>query len=152
MSRLRYIIAVIAIIPGISWAADGRLVIKKSPHSVAVTLDRLSELLRARGIGIAARVDRAAAAQKAGQALKPTQLLIFGDPRLGTPLMQTNPKIGLDLPMKVLAWEDDSGQVWIAYVRPASLKTEHAISGHDSTFERMAQGLEKLTNEALAAN
>jgi uncharacterized protein (DUF302 family) len=152
MSRLHSLIAILAVVPGIAWAADDRLVIKKSAHTVAITLDRLSEALRARNVGIVARVDHAAAAQKVGQVLKPTQLLIFGDPKLGTPLMQANRRVGIDLPMKVLAWEDDDGQVWLSYVKPEILKREHGISGHDGALQGMAQALEKLIDEAVKGN
>jgi uncharacterized protein (DUF302 family) len=144
--------ALIAVIPSLAWAADDRLVAKKSPHSVAVTLDRLSDALKTRSIGIAARVDHAAAAQKIGQALKPTQLLVFGNPKLGTPLMQSNRRIGLDLPMKVLAWEDDDGQVWLAYVKPDVLKSEYSVSRHDDVFKQMTRALDELTNEASKPN
>jgi uncharacterized protein (DUF302 family) len=149
MMKLTAVIAAVVMIPSIAGAADDRVVAKKSPHSVAATLDRLSEVLTARGIGIAARVDHAAAAQKIGQPLKPTQVLIFGNPKLGTPLMQSNRRIGLDLPMKVLAWEDDGGQVWVAYAKPEALKADHAISGRDEVFREMAQALDKLTDEAV---
>jgi uncharacterized protein (DUF302 family) len=149
MNKLPAVIAAVVMIPSIAWGADDRVVAKKSPHSVAATLDRLTEVLTARGIGVAARVDHAAAAQKIGQSLKPTQVLIFGNPKLGTPLMQSNRRIGLDLPMKVLAWEDDSGQVWVTYVKPEALKSDHAISGHDGIFGEMAQALDKLTDEAV---
>jgi uncharacterized protein (DUF302 family) len=149
MMKLTAVIAAVVMIPSIAGAADDWVVAKKSPHSVAATLDRLSEVLTARGIGIAARVDHAAAAQKIGQPLKPTQVLIFGNPKLGTPLMQSNRRIGLDLPMKVLAWEDDGGQVWVAYAKPEALKSDHAISGRDEVFREMAQALDKLTDEAV---
>src|SRR5260370_20323971 len=101
------LIAAIVAIPSLAWAGDDRMVAKKSAHSVAATLDRLSEVLKTRGIGIAARVDHASAAQKAGQTLKPTQLLVFGNPKLGTPLMQSNRRIRVELPMQVLALEGD---------------------------------------------
>src|SRR5262249_13773526 len=112
------LIAAIVVIPSLACPGNDRMVVKKSAHSVAATLDRLSDVLKTRGIGITARVDHAAAAEKVGQRLKSTQLLIFGSPKLGTPLMQSNRRIGVELPMKVLAWEDDSGQVWLAYVKP----------------------------------
>src|ERR1700756_3711452 len=80
------LIAAIVVIPSLAWTGNDRMVVKKSSHSVAATLDRLSEVLKTRGIGITARVDHAAAAEKVGQTLKPTQLLIFGNPKLGTPL------------------------------------------------------------------
>jgi uncharacterized protein (DUF302 family) len=149
MSKWPSLLAAVVMISSIALGADDRLVVKKSPHSVAATLDRLADVLKARGIGIAARVDHAAAAQKIDQTLKPTQLLIFGNPKLGTPLMQSNRKIGLELPMKVLAWEDDGGQVWLAYVKPDALKSEYSVSGRDEVFNEMTQALEKLTDEAV---
>ncbi len=152
MTKLPALIAAIVMIPSLAWTGDDRLVAKKSPHSVAVTLDRLSETLKIRSIGIVARVDHAGAAQKIGQALKPTELLIFGNPKLGTRVMQSNRRIGLDLPMKVLAWEDDGGQVWLAYVKPEVLKSEYSVSGHDDVFKEMTQALDKLTDEATNPN
>jgi uncharacterized protein (DUF302 family) len=152
MIRFLAAAAAIVVIPSMAWTADNRMVAKKSPHSVAATLDRLAAVLTARGIGIAARVDHAAAAQKIGQPLKPTQVLMFGNPKLGTPLMQSNRRIGVDLPMKVLAWEDDGGQVWVAYTKPDVLKSEYAIGGRDDIFNEMSQALDKLTDEAVKAN
>jgi uncharacterized protein (DUF302 family) len=149
---LKLLIAAIVVIPLLVWAGDDRMVTKKSAYSVAATLDRLSEVLKTRGITIAARVDHAAAAEKVGQILKPTQLLIFGNPRLGTPLMQSNRRIGVELPMKVLAWEDDSGQVWLAYVKPQVLKSEYSVDGHDDIFKEMEQALDRLTDEAIKPN
>src|SRR5262249_30519906 len=103
-------------------------------------------------IGIAARIDHAAAAEKVGQTLKPTQLLIFGNPKLGTPLMQSNRRIGIELPMKVLAWEDDNGQVWLAHVKPQILKSEYSVGGHGDIFREMERALETLTDEAIKPN
>jgi uncharacterized protein (DUF302 family) len=152
MTKLPALIAAVVVIASLAWAGDDRLVVKKSPHSVAATLDRLSEALKTRGIGIAARVDHAGAAQKAGLALKPTELLIFGNPKLGTQLMQSNRRIGLELPMRVLAWEDDSGQVWVVYVKPDVLKSEYSVDGRDELFREMGQVLDKLTDEAIKPN
>src|SRR5215470_15024665 len=123
------LIAAIVVIPSLAWTGNDRMVVKKSSHSVAATLDRLSEVLKTRGIGITARVDHA-----------------------GTPLMQSNRRIGVELPMKVLAWEDDSGQVRLAYVKPEVLKSEYSVDGHDDTFREMGQALEKLTDEAIKPN
>jgi uncharacterized protein (DUF302 family) len=145
--HLTWVTAVI-MLTSMAWGADDRVVVKQSAHSVAVTIDRLVEALKARGIGVVARVDHAGAARNVGQELRPTQVLIFGSPKLGTPLMLSNRRIGLELPMKVLAWEDDSGQVWVAYVRPDALKSEYSVSGRDDTFREMAQALERLTDEA----
>jgi uncharacterized protein (DUF302 family) len=152
MSRSCFLVAIFVLVSGQSWAADDRVVIKGSPHTVASTLDRLSDALRARNVGIVARIDHAAGAQKVGQALNPTQLLIFGDPKLGTSLMQSNRKIAIDLPMKILAWEDNDGQVWLLYVKPEALKLEYRIDDRDEAFQAMAQVLEKLTDEAVKGN
>jgi uncharacterized protein (DUF302 family) len=152
MIRFCSMVAAILMVTSVAWGADDRLIVKRSPHSVAVTLDRLTDVLKARGIGVVARVDHAGAAQRVGEALKPTQLLIFGNPKLGTPLMQSNRRIGLELPMKVLGWEDDGGQVWLAYVKPDVLKSEYPVSGRDDIFKEMALALEKLTDEAVKAN
>jgi uncharacterized protein (DUF302 family) len=140
--------ALIALLFSPALGADDHLITKKSAHNVSQTLDRLVEALKQRNVAVVARVDHAAAAQRAGQALGPTEVLIFGNPKLGTPLMQANRKIGLDLPMKVVAWEDDSGQVWLAYTKPEHLKAQYAVSGQDETFREMAQALDRLTDEA----
>src|SRR5262249_18598214 len=101
---------------------------------------------------IIARVDHAAAAEKDGQTLKPTQLLIFGNPKLGTPLMQSNRKIGVELPLNGLASEDDSGQVCLAYIKPQVLKSEYSVEGHDAVLSEMDEALERLTDEAIKPN
>jgi uncharacterized protein (DUF302 family) len=128
-------------------AAD-ELAIKPSKHSVKETLDRLTETLKSKGITPVARVDHAAAAKAAGLELKPTEVLLFGNPKLGTPLMQTNRHSAIDLPMKVLAWEDDAGRVWIAYTPPETLKTRYKIEGRDEVLKSMAGALEAFTNAA----
>lgn len=94
MRRLSTLIAVVVMLPSLAWTADDRLVAKKSPHSVGMTLDRLSEALKTRGIAVVARVDHAGAAERVGQSLRPTQLLLFGSPKLGTSLMQANRRTG----------------------------------------------------------
>lgn len=76
------------------------------------------------------------------------QVLIFGNPKLGTPLMQANRKVGLELPMKVLAWEDDDGQVWIAYAKPQFLQSTFAVTVQDAVFQQMTKALNALTDEA----
>ncbi len=128
-------------------AAAG-FVVRPSRHSVAATLDRLEAGLKARGIGVFARVDHAAGAQQAGMNLRPMQLLVFGNPRLGTPLMQSNPRIGLELPLRVLAWEDGSGAVWLGYTAPADLAARHHISDRAEAVEKMTAVLDTLTTQA----
>ena len=99
-----------------------------SKYSVVETIDRLEALLRSKGIKIFARIDQAAEAKAVGQALRPTVLLIFGDPRAGTPLMEKYPSLALDLPLKALAWESEEGRVWLSHNAPEYLMQRHHLS------------------------
>jgi uncharacterized protein (DUF302 family) len=98
-----------------------------SPHSVPETLNRLTSLLQSANLTIFARVDHAAEAEKAGLKMLPTQLLIFGSPKAGTPLMVVSPTLAIDLPLKALAWEDADGKVWLSYNTPEYLQQRHNI-------------------------
>ncbi|MBW4692079.1 MAG: DUF302 domain-containing protein [Lyngbya sp. HA4199-MV5] len=91
------------------------IVSQPSPYSVTETIDRLATILQAKGITIFARIDQQVEAEKVGLNLRPTQLLLFGSPKAGTPLMVAEPTIALDLPLKVLAWEAADGKVWLSY-------------------------------------
>ena len=124
------------------------LIARQSAHDVATTLDRLAAALTDAGITVFARIDHAAGAAGVGEALAPTELLIFGNPRLGTPLMQSEPAIGLDLPLKALAWENADGQVWLAYTDPSALAARYGIADRAEVFERMAGALARLTSAA----
>lgn len=137
-------------ISGAAQASDD-IVVKTSTRSVKETLDTLAAKLEAKGIKIAARVDHAAGAKAAGLSLPPTELLIFGNPKLGTPMMQANRAIGLDLPMKVLAWEEPDGTVKVAYTAPAALAKRYGISGQEQILETMGKALDGLTNAAAGA-
>lgn len=128
--------------------AETGMVTKKSQLSVAKTLDKLENILKKKGLTIFARVDHSANAKKVGLELRPTQLLIFGNPKMGTPLMHSNQTAALDLPQKALAWQDASGQVWITYNDPAYLASRHAISDKDPVIKKMAGALKKLTTAA----
>ena len=108
-------------------AAENRMIHLTSPYSVPETLRRLESLLQARGLAIFARVDHSGEAEKAGLKMRPTQLLIFGSPKQGTPLMVASPTLAIDLPLKALAWEDASGKVWLSYNTPEYLKQRHNI-------------------------
>ncbi len=131
--------------------AGGALVVKQSPYSVKVTLDRLSAILAKKGITVFARIDHAAGARKVGRDMAPTELLIFGNPKLGTPLMRADRRIGLDLPLKALAWRGADGTVRLAYADPDALKRRYGITGVDAVFAKMKGALDKLTNAALKA-
>ena len=98
-----------------------------SAFSVPETMDRLESLLKARGIRIFARIDQTAEAQSVGLVMPKTQLLVFGDPAVGTPLMVKYPSIALDLPLKALAWESAEGTVWLSYNSPEYLRERHHL-------------------------
>lgn len=151
----RFVLVVLAyILLPISFlqAKDDVLIVKKSAHSVSVTLDRLTKVLESKGITIFARVNHSAGGKKVGLDLAPTELLIFGNPKLGTPLMQSNQRIAVDLPLKALAWKDKDGQVWLGYHSPSYLKSKHSISGKDAVFKKMTGALNKLTDVAIKAD
>lgn len=132
-------------------ASASDLVTVPSGHSVKETMDRLANALKEKGIAVAARIDHAAAAKANGLDLKPTEVIIFGNPKLGTPLMQAERSIGLDLPMKVLAYEDNAGKVWVAYTKPDALKARYNVAGQDGAFTTMAGVLDGLVKAATAA-
>ena len=115
---------VLGLFAGAASAADG-LIASKSPYPVAQTMDRFEKIVSDKGMNIFARIDHAAGAKKVSQTLRPTELLIFGNPRGGTPLMQCSQSFGIDLPLKALAWEDEKGQVWLGVNDMTSLAARH---------------------------
>lgn len=121
-----FVIAVLLAASTLAAAADG-LIAVKSPYGAKETMDRLEAVLKEKGQTIFARVDHAAGAAKVGQQLRPTEVLIFGNPQGGTPFMVCNQTVGVDLPQKALVWEDGSGQVWLGYNDPTYLATRHGV-------------------------
>jgi len=98
-----------------------------SNHSVDKTVEKLQGILDAKGVKLFALVDHSGESEKAGLKMHPTKLLIFGSPKAGTPLMLASPSIALDLPLKILVWEDGQGKVWISYNTPTYLQQRHNI-------------------------
>jgi len=121
---------------------------KPSQHSVPETIQRLSAALKSKGIAIFALVDHSGEAEKAGLKMRPTQLLIFGNPKAGTPLMVAAPSTAIDLPLKALAWEDADGKVWLSYNSPDYLKQRH---GFPAELEKNLAAVEPLLAQAVAA-
>ena len=118
----------LSILPVLSIAADNGLTTIPSSFSVTETVNRLELLVKEKGITVFARIDHQAEAAKAGLTMKASQLLIFGNPKAGTPLMKAAPTTAIDLPLKALAWEDADGKVWLSYNRPDFLKQRHGLS------------------------
>jgi len=98
-----------------------------SRHTVDETVERLRGILEARGITIFAFVDHSGEAEKAGMKMPPTKLLIFGSPKAGTPVMLAAPSIAIDLPLKILVWQDAGGKAWVSYNSPAYLRDRHNV-------------------------
>ena len=129
--------------------ADNELIIRTSPHSVAQTMDRLEAAVTAKGAKVFARVNHTAGAQSIGQTLPAEEVLIFGNPKLGTPLMQIDPRMGLDLPVKILVW-DDHGQTKIVFLNPAKLGAWYGIEATNPVLIKMRGVLETLAKVASA--
>lgn len=140
--------ALLVMVSSLALAVEG-LVTMKSPHSVAVTMDRLETLVKQRDLTVFARIDHAAAAGKIGQTLRPTMLLIFGNPQGGTPFMQCAQTAGIDLPLKVLVWEDASGQVWLGYNDSSYLAGRHGVA-QCSVIGNLHKTLAGLADAAVA--
>ena len=157
MSRATMTSTAIAVVVSISSASpalariDGDLLVKPSTRSVKDSIDALAAAVEAAGAKVVARVDHAAGAKAVGAEMKPAEVLIFGNPKLGTPLMQANPRAGLDLPLKVLAYEDAKGKVWIVTTRAAALRSRYGIKGKDEVITAMTGALDKLTGAAAGA-
>ena len=103
------------------------IVDKLSHHSVVDTVDKLKGILLSKGVMLFAIVDHSGEAEKVGMKMRPTKLLIFGSPKAGTPLMQAAPSIAIDLPLKILVWEDEQSKVWVSFNSPAYLQRRHGI-------------------------
>ena len=108
-------------------AADKGIIDKASIHSVDQTVDRLKMILQEKGVTLFALVDHSGEAERVGMKMPPTKLLIFGNPKAGTPLMLAAPTSALDLPLKILVWEDAHGRAWLSYNSPAYLKERHNL-------------------------
>ena len=98
-----------------------------SNHSVGQTVEKLKSILQAKGVTLFALIDHSGEAEKAGMKMRPTKLLIFGSPKAGTPVMLAAPSIAIDLPLKILIWEDSQGKVWVSYNSPAYLQERHGV-------------------------
>jgi len=106
---------------------DSGIVNISTRHSVEQAVEKLEAVLHAKGVKLFALVDHSGEAENAGMHMRPTKLLIFGNPKAGTPLMLASPSVAIDLPLKILIWEDADGKVWISYNSPAYLQARHGL-------------------------
>ena len=130
-----------------AWADTG-FVNVKSNHSVKETGDRLETVLKQKGMTVFSRINHAAGAKRVGKILRPTELIIFGNPKVGAPLMQCSQTVGLDLPQKALIWEDEAGLVWFSYNSPAYLDKRHGLAKCSQVLKKVENALK---NFAVAA-
>jgi uncharacterized protein (DUF302 family) len=114
------------------------------------TMERLETELRAQGMSIFARIDHAAGAREAGLELRPTEVIIFGNARGGTPLMQGNQTVGIDLPLKALVWQDAANQSWISYNEPSWIAQRHGLTNIDLVVSKMTALLRAVTTKAAS--
>lgn len=128
-------------------ASDGVISVKSS-HSVALTADRLEQALKKKGMRVFIRIDHAGGAREHGMTLPPTELVIFGNPKVGTPLMQCAALAAIDLPQKALIWEDENGQVWLSYNDPKYLAKRHSIQGCDAVIAKVEKALAGFSRKA----
>jgi len=130
---------------------DNGLTTIASAHSVPETIDRLVAAITPLGMNVFARIDHADGAAKVGMPLRPTQLLLFGNPKGGTPLMQDRQTAGIDLPLKALVWEDAGGKVWLSYNEASWIAQRHGLGAASAAaVTAIAAGLEKVTKAAVA--
>ena len=115
------------------------------------TMNRLEAEIEAKGLSVFARIDHAAGAAEVGLTLAPTELIIFGNARGGTPLMQSVQTIGIDLPLKALVWQDASGKTWLSYNEPRWIAQRHGVAGAESTIDKIADLLSAIAREAAGS-
>ena len=149
MKKLLGVITALLLMSGLAQAdADNGLISQKSQYSVKETLDRLEGALRKKGFTIVLRLRHDASAEKSGLSLRPTELLLFGNPKVGTHLMASQQTAGIDLPMKMLAWKDEAGQVWLSYNDPAYIARRHGITDRDKIVAKMSKALDNFSHLA----
>ena len=134
-------------VTGIAQANNG-LISVKSAHDVKTTADRLEAVLKKKGMTVFTRIDHAKGAKSVGNDLRPTELVIFGNPKIGSKLMQCAQTIAIDLPQKALIWQDGSGQVWLSYNEPTELAKRHRLPGCEKVIKKVTGALGKFAGAA----
>ena len=152
MRRLLIVfILTVGCLPFSAQAEDNGLISKKSHYSVKVTLDRMEKILKEKGITIALRWSHSDRAKGVDIPLRPTDLLIFGNPKLGSHMFTSRQTAGIDFPMKALAWQDEKGTVWLTYNDPAYIAKRHHITDRDDVVKKMTGALNTFSDYATGA-
>lgn len=140
----------ILMVPVVMVSAEDGLITLKSHYDVKTTGDRLVAALNAKDMTVFIRIDHSEGARKAGLDLRPTELVIFGNPKVGTPFMQCGQTVAIDLPQKALIWQDKDGTVWLSYNDPAYLARRHGITGCEDVIQKMKGALSNFAHAAVS--
>jgi uncharacterized protein (DUF302 family) len=143
---LLFVASLLLVLSAAAFGADGLITIR-SPFAAKDTMNRFEENAKQHGLNVFARIDHAAGAAKVGKTLRPTEVLIFGNPQGGTPFMECAQSVGIDLPLKALVWEDAQGQVWLGYNDPAFLAQRHGAAQCPAvgSLSKALSGLAEIT-------
>ena len=147
MRKIFFTFIIVFFIVSTAFAGNGVISVKSS-HDVKDTADRLENVLNQKGMTVFIRIDHAAGAQKVGKKLRPTELVVFGNPKVGTPLMQCSQSVGIDLPQKALVWQDDKGQVWLSYNDPNYLDQRHGLAECAQVIKKVEKALSNFAKAA----
>ena len=147
MIKILFSILAIFFLASSATAGNG-LISVKSSYDVEVTADRFESILKQKGMTVFIRINHAAGAQKAGEKLRPTELVVFGNPKVGTPLMQCRQSVAIDLPQKALIWQDDTGQVWLTYNDPSYLAQRHGLGECADVIQKVKKALSNFAKAA----
>jgi len=147
MNKIFFSILATLFIVSTASAGDG-LISVKSSHDVKATADRLENILNQKGMTVFIRINHSAGARKVGKKLRPTELVVFGNPKVGTPLMQCSQSVAIDLPQKALIWQDDKGQAWLTYNDPNYLAQRHGLSECTEVIKKVEKALSNFAKAA----
>lgn len=147
-TTFRYFFVFCFMFIGHAYAQSEGMVSVSSTHTVSATADKLEGILVKKGMTVFARINHGEGAKKAGVALRPTELVLFGNPKVGSPVMACAQSAAIDLPQKMLIWEDESGEVWLSYNDITYVQSRHDIKGCEAVLKKIAGA---LNNFAMAA-
>jgi uncharacterized protein (DUF302 family) len=147
MRQILYIVTILFFLASQVYADNGIITVKSSLE-VKATADRLENVLKQKGMTVFLRINHAEGANKVGKKLRPTELVVFGNPKVGTPLMQCSQTTAIDLPQKALVWEDSEGQAWLSYNDPNYLVKRHGITGCAEVIKKIEKALNNFAKAA----
>lgn len=145
-----FVLVVLALFSLNSAFAQEGVISVESPHDVATTMDKLVAALESKGMSVFGRINHAQNAENASLSLRPTEVLIFGNPKIGTPLMNCAQSVALDLPQKMLAWEDEAGNTYLGWNDPSHLQVRHGIEGCDEVLDKVRGALAAFATAATS--